>query len=123
MEAIEQNDLAELIRNNRLREELIPLKQLPDLIPSSRRGARLALPTIYRWILRGKLKSRKIGGSVYVTVQDLAEFVGGRQDGEPSAPRSPAAVTGAAHRAGQELDRLLCGGTKSGRRGHRTRTA
>lgn len=119
MDAIEKNDLADLIRNNRLREELIPLKQLPDLIPSSRPGARLALPTIYRWILRGKLKSRKIGGSLYVTVQDLADFVGAARGNDMPAGQVPATGAAAARRAGEELDQLLRGGPNRSNRQNR----
>lgn len=38
----ERHDIAQLIRSNRLGDELTPIKQLPGLIPSSRPGAGLA---------------------------------------------------------------------------------
>lgn len=108
MERHEQHDLAQLIRNNRLRDELIPIKRLPDLLPSSRPGKRIALATIYRWILRGKLRSRKIGGSVYVTVDDLIDFIGSRsQQGARPTGHPASEMSAAADRAGEELDRLL----------------
>ena len=91
--------------------QLIPLHRLPDLIPSSRDGKRLAMATIYRWVLRGRLSTMKVGGSRYVTMEALADFmnptsVGVAPVASCEAPRSP-------HRdavaAGAALDRLIVG--------------
>jgi len=91
--------------------ELIPIHRLPEYIPSSRANKRLSIPTVYRWILQGRLKSRKVGGSRYVTAEDLAEFL----RGDPAVPRPFPCDRSlrAAERAGQELDTLI---GKGGRR-------
>jgi hypothetical protein len=94
--------LTEMIRERTLGQELIPVHALPDLMPSSRRGKKLALATIYRWILKGKLKSVRIGGGRFVTPAWLAEFI--ESSGAVPSMTHPA---DAARRAGIELDRLL----------------
>lgn len=84
--------------------ELIPLHRLPDLIPSSRRGKKLALATIYRWSQRGRIPTVKIGGSRYVSASALAQILSVTADGTAARPESPNL---AAKRAGAELDALL----------------
>lgn len=83
--------------------ELIPLHRLPDLIPSSHRGKKLALATLYRWAASGRLPTVKVGGGRYVTQGDLARILSARQLSEPA----PAGPTSAGKLAGAELDRLL----------------
>ena len=97
--------LGNLIRNETLKDELIPIHRLPALIPSSRRGKTLAMPTIYRWIESGRLKTLKIAGGRYVTAGDLEAFLGGDVD---MAARSVAGdATAGADTAGKELDMLF----------------
>jgi len=94
--------LGNLIRNETLKDELIPIHRLPALIPSSRRGKTLAMPTIYRWIESGKLKTLKIAGGRYVTAGDLEAFLGG--DEGMVAPSMTGDATAGADAAGKELD-------------------
>ncbi len=67
--------LAHLIRDRQLRGELIPVHELPNLIPSCRKGKKLALATVYRWILKGRLPTLRIGGGRFVTAAALAQFI------------------------------------------------
>ena len=94
--------LGHSIRNETLRDELIPLHRLPDLIPSSRKGKTLAMPTIYRWIESGRLKTLKIAGGRYITAGVLEAFLGG--DEGMAAPSGTGDATAGADAAGKELD-------------------
>jgi hypothetical protein len=95
--------------------DLIPVRQLPSLIPSSHGGKVLSVGTLYRWIAAGKLKTRKIGGGRFVTADDLAKFLEGeperpmRSSNAASPPRRPSTV-----KAGEQLDQIL--GSKGGKR-------
>lgn len=90
--------------------ELIPIHRLPDLIPSSRRGKKLALATIYRWCQQGRIPTLKVGGGRYVTATALAELL--NSDSRAAPVSEGASAAGAAFDAGVLLDRLL---SKSGR--------
>jgi hypothetical protein len=79
---------------------LIPLHRVPDLVPSSQPGKRLALSTVFRWALQGRLRTVKVGGGRYVTAADLLAFVRG-----PSRAGEPPAAD--ARKAGEQLDRAL----------------
>lgn len=94
-----------LNRRDDVQGELIPITRLPDLIPSSRRGRKLSMPTVYNWMNRGKLRTRKIGGSRYVLGEDLADFLQG--DAVPASPLAGPGRTTAAKEAGDELDQIL----------------
>lgn len=82
--------------------KFIPLHELPRLIPSSRRGKRLALATIYRWAASGRLKTSKIGGGRYVSHDDLLEFLHGPTSAESCGGRNQSR----AKKAGDDLTRL-----------------
>lgn len=85
--------------------ELIPLHQLPALIPSSRPGKRLAIATVYRWAQQGRIRTVKIGGSRYVVRDALAQLFSAADS--PSDDPRPETRGTDAHRAGLALDRLL----------------
>src|SRR4051812_48009729 len=84
--------------------ELIPLHRLPDLIPSPRRGKKLALATIYRWSQRGRIPTVKIGGSRYVSSATLSQLCKTITQPASSAPKSDDVD---AKRASAALDALL----------------
>jgi hypothetical protein len=88
--------------------QLIPLHQVPDLIPSSRRGKRLALATLYRWAIRKKLATIKIGGSRYVTRDALVALT----RGESTAGLRGPTATERAQQAGEQLEQLIKGGRR-----------
>lgn len=58
---------------------LIPIRELPNLLPRGRNGAKLALSTIWRWRLKGrrgrKLPVTVISGVAYVHEDDLQAFL------------------------------------------------
>ncbi|WP_169973105.1 DUF1580 domain-containing protein [Tautonia rosea] len=60
-------------------ETLIPIGQVPDLIPSSRAGKRVHVSTIWRWVLAGvrgvQLETVTIGGSRYTSREAVQRFV------------------------------------------------
>jgi hypothetical protein len=82
--------------------KLIPLHRVLDYIPSSRRGRKLSLATLYRWSARGQLPTQKIGGSRYVAVESLLNLMQPRLGGDTPPLNQPNA-----RHAGDELDRLL----------------
>src|SRR4051794_8723767 len=86
--------------------QLIPLNRVPDLIPSSRRGKRLAIGTVYRWVQRGRLATVKVGGSRYTTPDALSRFMAAGEAGAALSARAPSG-SAAAESAGVQLDRLL----------------
>lgn len=65
-------------------EKLIPLRDLPGLLPKTTRGKRIHISAVYRWVQRGvggrKLGTLKIGGTRYTTPRDLQAFT--QRDGD-----------------------------------------
>jgi len=59
-------------------ESLIPLHDVPRLLPSRGNGKRIHISAVYRWIQRGvrgvRLESVKIGGTSYTTAEALQRF-------------------------------------------------
>ena len=58
---------------------LVPLRQVPNLLPKTSRGKRVHISTVYRWATRGvrggvRLRTVKIGGTTYTSVRALREF-------------------------------------------------
>jgi len=58
-------------------EQLIPLNEVPKLLPR-RRGKKIHYQTIYRWATKGtkqyKLATVKVGGIRYTSVEALERF-------------------------------------------------
>src|SRR5947207_1580606 len=82
----------------------IPLHRIREIIPSSRRGKKLALGTLYRWKSSGRLHTIKIGGSLYVTLEDLTKLLRSAPSGLDG---NVVELPSRAQRAAIELDRLL----------------
>ena len=59
-------------------EELIPIRQVPAILPPRATEKRAHVTTVYRWInhdLRGvKLDSLKVGGTTYTSTEALQRF-------------------------------------------------
>jgi len=53
---------------------LIPLSQVPKLLPCSRPGCKVSLANVYRWVVSGALPAVKIGGRYFVHPDDLASM-------------------------------------------------
>lgn len=60
-------------------ETLLPIGQVPSLIPSSRAGKKTHISTVWRWVLNGvrgiQLESVSIGGSRYTSREAVQRFV------------------------------------------------
>ena len=96
-------------------EQLIRLRDVGDLLPSSRRGARVSRGLLHRWITKGThgvvLKSVRVGSAYFTTKRWLSEFVeeqtrshrirNGR-DVTKEAPLSPSPSAGIAERELQQ---------------------
>lgn len=59
-------------------EQLIPIREVPRLLPLRRTGRRVHISAVYRWIKRGIrgvcLETVKIGGSTYTSTEALQRF-------------------------------------------------
>lgn len=59
-------------------EELIPLRDVPKLLPRRPNGKRLHISAVYRWKERGvngmKLETVKVGGTTYTSLEALKRF-------------------------------------------------
>jgi hypothetical protein len=96
-------------------EDLIPVRQVPDEIPSRRPGKRINISTIWRWSMRGvrgvKLETVRIGGGTYASREAIQRFVerlsqpqGAGEASPPAGPRTAAQRRRDDARAGKELD-------------------
>lgn len=71
------------------------LAEVRRLIPSRKRGKRVSLPTIYRWVNDGKLATVQIGGGRFVYGAELLRFmhagaIATTATARPRAPRTMA---------------------------------
>lgn len=59
-------------------EILVPLRDVPRLLPPRPNGKRLHISAVYRWTLRGikgiRLETVKVGGSTYTSREALQRF-------------------------------------------------
>jgi hypothetical protein len=69
------------------KERLLPISQVPDKIPSPRRGCKLGSATVYRWINQG-LETVKIGGVRLTSIEALARFAKHSQKGQSEKGQS-----------------------------------
>lgn len=69
---------------------LIRVRDLPEILPLGRNGAKLAMSTVWRWRQKGrggrKLPVITIAGVAYVRAEDLVAFLAP----EPQQPARPA---------------------------------
>jgi hypothetical protein len=50
-------------------DKLVRVDQLPNLLPCGKRGKRVAISAVYRWMQRGGLPFLRIGGSRYTSLR------------------------------------------------------
>lgn len=59
-------------------EQLIPIRDVPRLLPPRSTGRRVHISAVYRWIARGvhsvRLASIKIGGTTYTSIEAIQAF-------------------------------------------------
>jgi hypothetical protein len=92
-------------------EELIPLTQVLDIVPSCRLGKKLTLPTVYRWMAKG-LETARIGGARYTTREAIQRFMiqsGSQQKEHGRAVKQPTHAVDRGHRAMDALRKRLKG--------------
>jgi uncharacterized protein DUF1580 len=91
-----------------LDEHLLTLAEAAKYLPPVRRGRRIHVSTLYRWISRGVggvcLESTKLGGTVFTSKEALQRFAD-RQSGEPGRSRPAPAPRAASRSAEAELVR------------------
>lgn len=61
-----------------MKEDLIPLRDVTKLLPPTRRGRRIHVSCVYRWIGRGlkghRLEFIQVGGSTYTSREALQRW-------------------------------------------------
>jgi Protein of unknown function (DUF1580) len=59
-------------------EQLVPIGQVPGLLPSRPNGRRIHISAIYRWVQRGargrRLEAIQVGGTTYTSREALQRF-------------------------------------------------
>lgn len=77
-------------------ENLVPLRDVPRLLPPRPNGKRLHISAVYRWTLRGvkstRLETVKIGGTTYTSREAIQRF-SERLTGPAPAQLPPANVS------------------------------
>lgn len=76
------------------KEHLLPVRDVPKLLPRRPNGRRLHISAVYRWIQRGvggvRLEAVKIGGTTYTSREALERFAQQRSgDFADPGQRSP----------------------------------
>jgi hypothetical protein len=93
-------------------ERVIPLREIPKMIPSRVSGKTLSLATVWRWVLRptDPLETIMIGGGRFTSIEALDRFIakGNRINATP-----PSESKSNAKRAGEKLRRLIGGDGKA----------
>lgn len=86
-------------------DALIPISEVPKHLPLDRRGKRVHLASVHRWIHKGvagrRLPAIKIGGRVYVHSEALHRFL------VPVGIHGPAESTKAPFQAQSRASRVL----------------
>lgn len=102
-------------------EHLVPIRDVPRLLPPQRTGRPVHLSAVYRWIGRGlrgvRLEAVKVGGSTYTSAEALQRFAD--QLSARPAKDSQKGTLGDAKRLGdvtRRVEQLLRGGRKDGGR-------
>ena len=78
-------------------ENLVPLRDVPRLLPARPNGKRLHISAVYRWALRGirgvRLETVKIGGTTYTSREAIQRFSGLLSRKEPPQVVNPVSRT------------------------------
>jgi len=89
-------------------EDVIPLREAPDLLPRLRRGRKVHVSTLYRWVSRGtngvRLEAVKVGRTLVTSRQALQRFADRLTAKAQATPPDDAAP--ASDETERELDRL-----------------
>ena len=95
-------------------ESLVPIRDVPRLLPARPSGKRVHVSAVYRWVARGvrgvTLESIKIGGTSYTSMEALARFaehLTGQVDKHARSTPTPKARQREIDRADQQVRALL----------------
>ena len=99
-------------------EDLIPIRDVPKLLPPRPNGKRVHISAVYRWILRGVrgvcLESIRVGGTSYTSVEALQRFADRLSSGHHTDSATSIATTTTRRkqieRAEREVRAILGGG-------------
>ena len=73
-------------------EELIPLREVPRVLPPRPTGKRVHISACYRWTSRGlqgvRLETLKVGGTRYTSIEALQRFAERTSSAEPLATQA-----------------------------------
>jgi hypothetical protein len=84
MNHVNQNDAQAAVTDL---SNLIPLIDVPKLLPKGPGGKRVHVATIYRWCFSGRLQAVKIAGRYYTTREAIAALAEPVQPRRRSGPR------------------------------------
>ena len=96
-------------------EQLVPIRNVPGLLPRRPTGKRVHISAVYRWVQRGvrgvRLESIRIGGTTYTSREALQRFAE-RHDHPSSARReqdrpTPRARRNEIEKAAKAVERQL----------------
>ena len=94
-------------------ETLVPLRQVPKLLPPRPNGKRIHISAVYRWIQRGikgtRLEAVRIGGTTYTSLEAIQRFTvpSGHTSGVPTQLTTTRTRRKQIDHANREVARLL----------------
>lgn len=96
-------------------EKLIPVREVPKLLPPRPTGKRVHVSAVYRWIQRGvrgvRLETITIGGTTYTSTEALQRFADQRSnsiaDSSPPSVPTTAARQKQIDRAAKQVEEIL----------------
>ena len=95
------------------RERLIPIRDVPALLPLRPNSRKLHVSAVYRWILGGRgarrLEAIKLGGTMYTSLEALQRFgqPQGPPDSRPQTVETSVCRRRQVERATREVQRIL----------------
>lgn len=103
------------------RDQLIPIRDVPRLLPPRSSGRPVHISAVYRWVQRGvrgvRLETIQVGGTRYTSVEALQRFadhLGRSKEQTPQQLTTPRQRQKQIARAAEEVARILGTGKKRG---------
>jgi hypothetical protein len=97
-------------------EQLVPLNEVPALLPSRGSGKRIHISAIYRWAQRGirgiRLEVIRVGGTTYTSREALQRFASPSPTASTVTRQNSASRQKQIDNALQSLDQFLYGGKR-----------
>jgi hypothetical protein len=103
-------------------EQLVPLNDVPRLLPARGNGKRIHISAVYRWAQRGvrgaRLEVIRVGGTTYTSREALQRFSSNPIDQTVSLQPTSAARKKQIDRALSKVDEFLYAGKRDCKSGH-----